>query len=76
MSKPQISPLTLRLANLTQTDVSPYISLPCPPLRNLGVGGLLRSAQQDLEVENALANDQTELQNALILLQNTDTSFL
>lgn len=78
MSLEQRGPKTLKLTlvNLTQTDGSPYLSLPCPPFPNLGTGGLLRSAQQDLEVENALANDPAELQSALDILRGTDTSFL
>lgn len=69
-------PVTLRLSNLTQTDASALLSLPYPSLPDLGIGGVLRSAQEDAEVEAALANNPAELQGALELLRNTDISYL
>jgi len=73
---PERERVTIRLSNISQTDASPLLSLPCPPLPNFGVGGVLRSAEQDADVEMALANDPVALQLAVELLRNTDLSYL
>ena len=73
---PERDPVTIRLSNLTQTDATPLLSLPVPPLPDFGVGGVLRSTEQDAEVEEALASDPVALQQAVELLRNVDLSYL
>ena len=67
-----MEPILLRLTNLTQTDVTPLLTLPCPSPPSLASF----APQPPADAAAALANSTESLQQAATLLRAADIRYL
>lgn len=70
----QPEPILVRLTNLTQTDASPFLILPCPSAPSLASFAPTPQAQADTAA--ALVSNEHCLQQAAELLNVVDISYL
>jgi len=70
----QPEPILVRLTNLTQTDASPFLILPCPSAPSLA--SFAPPPEAAAGAAAALPSDAQGVQQAAELLQSADISYL